>query len=129
MRSFEGGLERVRVRGSIRSSYVALRSTGEVHVGFFSYLFKSSAYIQALRATSNFIRDGQDLNFGNFRLVRLPLVGLDEQAAIAAFLDRETTRIDALVAKIREAIERLNEFRTALISAAVTGRIDVLGEG
>lgn len=48
-----------------------------------------------------------------------------EQRAIAAFLDRGTARIDALVAKIRDAIEHLKEFRTALISAAVTGKIDV----
>ena len=48
-----------------------------------------------------------------------------EQRAIAAFLDRETARIDALVAKVRDAIDRLKEFRTALISAAVTGKIDV----
>lgn len=53
---------------------------------------------------------------------------LSEQRAIAAFLDRETARIDALVATVREAIERLNEFRTALISAAVTGKIDVREE-
>jgi type I restriction enzyme S subunit len=51
-----------------------------------------------------------------------------EQEAIAAFLDRETARIDALVAKVREAIERLRELRTALISAAVTGKIDVREE-
>jgi len=53
---------------------------------------------------------------------------LPEQRAIAAFLDRETARIDALVAKVRAAIERLNELRTALISAAVTGTIDVREE-
>jgi type I restriction enzyme S subunit len=53
---------------------------------------------------------------------------LHEQRAIAAFLDRETARIDALVAKVREAIERLKELRTALISAAVTGKIDVREE-
>jgi type I restriction enzyme S subunit len=51
-----------------------------------------------------------------------------EQRAIAAFLDRETASIDALVAKVREAIERLKELRTALISAAVTGKIDVREE-
>jgi type I restriction enzyme S subunit len=50
---------------------------------------------------------------------------LPEQRDIAAFLDRETARIDALVGKVGEAIERLRELRTALISAAVTGRIDV----
>jgi type I restriction enzyme S subunit len=51
-----------------------------------------------------------------------------EQRAIAAFLDRETARIDALVAKVRDAIEHLKELRTALISAAVTGKIDVREE-
>ncbi len=40
-------------------------------------------------------------------------------------LDRETAKIDALTGKIRQAIEHLKEFRTALISAAVTGKIDV----
>lgn len=53
---------------------------------------------------------------------------LPEQRAIAAFLERETARIDALVAKVRDAIDRLKELRTALISAAVTGKIDVREE-
>jgi len=50
------------------------------------------------------------------------------QSAIAAFLDRETAKIDALIAKVREAIDHLKEFRTALVSAAVTGKIDVREE-
>jgi len=53
---------------------------------------------------------------------------LEEQRAIAAFLDRETAKIDALIAKVREGIERLKEYRTALISTAVTGKIDVREE-
>ena len=48
-----------------------------------------------------------------------------EQRAIADFLDRETAKIDTLVAKIETAIERLQEYRTALITAAVTGKVDV----
>jgi len=48
-----------------------------------------------------------------------------EQQAIVLFLDRETTRIDACVGKVRAAINRLKEMRAALISAAVTGQIDV----
>jgi type I restriction enzyme S subunit len=50
---------------------------------------------------------------------------LDEQRTIAAYLDRETAHIDALIAKVEAMIERLEEYRTALISAAVTGKIDV----
>ncbi len=55
----------------------------------------------------------------------VPVPPFREQRAIAEFLDRETAKIDALVAKIEQAIERLQEYRTALITAAVTGKIDV----
>lgn len=50
---------------------------------------------------------------------------LSEQSAIAVYLDRETTRIDHLTAKVEAAIARLTEYRQALITAAVTGKIDV----
>jgi len=49
-----------------------------------------------------------------------PVPPLDEQKAIAAFLDRETARIDALIEKKRRQIELLQEKRSALISHAVT---------
>jgi type I restriction enzyme S subunit len=55
----------------------------------------------------------------------IPFPPLSEQQAIAAFLDRETAKIDALSAKVVTVIERLKEYRTALISSAVTGKIDV----
>ena len=57
-----------------------------------------------------------------------PLPPKDEQQAIATHLDEKTTRIDNLVGRVQEGIERLQEYRTALISAAVTGQIDVRGE-
>ena len=51
-----------------------------------------------------------------------------EQCAIAVYLDREMAKSESLVIKVNEAIEHLNELRAALISAAVTGRIDVREE-
>lgn len=57
--------------------------------------------------------------------IRLPKPPPEEQAAIAAYLDVETAKLDALVGKVEEAVERLQEYRTALITAAVTGKIDV----
>lgn len=125
MRSFQGGLERAWQTGCIRSSYVVLKPSPEIVVDFFTYLFKSYPYIQALRATSNFLRDGQDMNFNNFCLVDLPKIPKPEQRAIATFLDNETKKIDTLIEKSKQFIELLNERRTALISAAVTGKIDV----
>lgn len=57
--------------------------------------------------------------------LRLPLPPANEQSAIAEFLDQSTERIDTLCERVETAIERLLEFRTALVTAAVTGRIDV----
>ena len=59
------------------------------------------------------------------RCLLLPLPSLDEQRAIAAFLDGEAARLAKLVERTQTAIERLQEYRTALITAAVTGKIDV----
>ena len=66
-------------------------------------------------------------HFGPSHLGRMRVVAppLHEQLAIADYLDIETSRFDALISKIRQAIHHLKEFRTALISAAVTGKIDV----
>ena len=62
------------------------------------------------------------------RAESVPVPPTSEQAAIADFLDRATTKIDTLVTKIETAIERLQEYRSALITAAVTGKIDVRKE-
>lgn len=48
-----------------------------------------------------------------------------EQSEIASFLDIKTAEFGTLFAKLREAIEKIKEFRASLISAAVTGKIDV----
>lgn len=68
------------------------------------------------------------LTVGNLKDMTVPVPPGKEQTAIAAFLDWETARIDNLVAKVRHAIDRLKELRTVLISAAVTGKIDVREE-
>ena len=108
--------------------YVVLKPVKTLHPAYFGYLFKSSVFIQALRATTDFIRDGQDLRYSHFVLVPLPAVPLDEQAAIAAYLDHETAKLDSLIGVTQTTIDKLREYRTALISAAVTGKIDVREE-
>lgn len=55
----------------------------------------------------------------------LPLPPLKEQGVIAEYLDTESQRIDHLLGRVEEAIDRFREYRTALITAAVTGKIDV----
>ncbi|MBU4305201.1 MAG: restriction endonuclease subunit S [Candidatus Omnitrophica bacterium] len=57
----------------------------------------------------------------------IPIPPIAEQQAIAEYLDKETGKIDSLIDKVTQAIEILKEYRTAIISAAVTGKIDVKG--
>ncbi|WP_082054399.1 restriction endonuclease subunit S [Methyloterricola oryzae] len=59
--------------------------------------------------------------------IPLPLPPFAELIGIATFLDRETDKLDTLTAEAQTAITLLQERRTALISAAVTGKIDVRG--
>ena len=65
------------------------------------------------------------VNEGQAREIQAALPPIEEQRAIGSFHDREAAKIDALISKIREAITSLSEYRTALISAAVTGKMDV----
>ncbi len=60
--------------------------------------------------------------------IKIPIPPLTDQQAIIDFLDQETARIDSLIGKVNEAIEKLQEHRSALITAAVTGKIDVRKE-
>jgi type I restriction enzyme S subunit len=67
------------------------------------------------------------LSLDDVKSIWLPVPPLPEQRAIANFLENETTKIDGMIAKIEAAIERLKEYRIALITAAVTGKIDIRG--
>ena len=125
MRSFQGGLERAWESGCIRSSYIVLRPATKLVVGYFGYLFKSAGYINALRSTANFIRDGQDLNFENYCRVDLPLPAIEEQQRIAQFLEQATTAIRLAVERYRGQVDLIREYRTRLIADVVTGKLDV----
>jgi type I restriction enzyme, S subunit len=59
------------------------------------------------------------------KLYRLPRPSGIEQQLIVEYLDRKTAEIDRQEAKVKEAIALLKEYRTALITNAVTGKIDV----
>ena len=96
-----------------------------------AYLFRlmqSVAVNQQLQvAASGVTRYGLPKAAVSEALVTLP--PLEEQRAISEFLDRETRTVNALVAKSRMLIERLDEYRAALIDSAVTGKIDVRDPG
>ena len=89
-----------------------------------SALSVATDYLQA-EANGTTFHELSGTSLGAFPV---PWPPIQESNAIATFLDRETTRIDTLISKTRESIDLLKERRSALITAAVTGKIDVREE-
>ena len=103
----------------IQNALHRVRPTSDATIEFLNYwliAFSDSGWFDATnnKATiSHFTRE-------KFASLPLSLPPRAEQDAIVAFLDRETTRINELIAKQELLIERLDEYRTALITRAVT---------
>ena len=66
-----------------------------------------------------------NLSLQTIRNTPIPLPPIGEQVQIGAYLGLKTARIDALITKTERSIELLKERRSALITAAVTGQIDL----
>ncbi|MCJ7586520.1 MAG: restriction endonuclease subunit S [Candidatus Aminicenantes bacterium] len=109
---------------AVFASYLIRFRFSKVHVEFLRYAFDSKYFkdslVSSLHGGAN-----QNVHAENIKALTIALPPRDEQPKITAYLLRETAKIDTLVAKVYEAIDRLKEYRTALISAAVTGKIDV----
>ena len=95
-----------------------------INANFFSWQFSSDAVAQQIVEGSK-KTSVINLHLDKIKELIVIIPPLPEQKAIAEYLDQETARIDMLVTKIQAAIEKLREYRTALISSAVTGKIDV----
>ncbi|WP_314878911.1 restriction endonuclease subunit S [Haemophilus parahaemolyticus] len=93
-----------------------------VNKSFSKYLIYSAKGIFEHMANDNVVRI---LNSNTQKNIFSPLPPLVEQAKIADYLDQETAKIDRLCDTVNQTIGRLKEYRTALITQAVTGKIKV----
>ena len=106
----------------VSTGFAVIRPHG-LDPGYCSWALREPGFVEDLVACSTGVRYPA-INPSKLGEFEFPLPPLAEQRAIAAFLDRETTRIDKLVEKNRLLIERLAEYRTALITRAVTRGLD-----
>lgn len=114
-------------RVGFASYLVRLRANSKAFPAYLAQLFNSDFVLQRARADSIPAIGQANLNPTRYGMVTIPVPPVDEQLAIVSYLDNEAAKIDTLIAKARQAIELQKEHRTALISAAVTGKIDVRG--
>ena len=93
--------------------------------GYLYYAIKSrSSAVQFEVLANGVTRFG--LSKDDMKSLLIVLPSIEDQKIIADFLDKKTSEIDQTTTKIKEAIERLKEYRTSLITNAVTGKINVL---
>lgn len=113
----------VTQKGIITSAYLKLRIKNTLISSFLYYLLHAYDIYKVFYGMGGGLR--QSMKFEDFRRLPLLIPPKEEQCSIAAFLDEKRIKIDALIEKQLQQIELLKERRTALISAAVTGKIDV----
>lgn len=118
-RSLRSGL--VATRGIITSAYAAVVPFA-IDPKYLSHLMRAYDLTKVFYSMGGGLR--QSMKYSDMR--RLPIIvpPLREQVAIAAFLDRETAKIDALLEEQRRLIELLKEKRQAVITHAVTRGLD-----
>jgi type I restriction enzyme S subunit len=119
LRSFQGGIERCHYDGCVSPAYTILKKNREISEDYFGYLLKCDWFISALQVGITGIREGKNVSYEEFGDIILPFPAVQEQTAIARFLDRETGLIDGLIEKKTRFIALLNEKEKAAISRLV----------
>lgn len=118
LRSFQGGLEHSNYRGLVSPAYTVLREVVEIDERFFRHYFKSADFIKRLSVAVIGIRDGKQISFQDFCSIKLPFPAVDEQKAIAAFLDEAENEIDLL----RKYTDALKTQKRGLMQKLLTGQ-------
>ena len=124
LRSFQGGFERSDYEGVCSPAYQVFFADDSWDNDYLKYLFKNELFIDAMNALTVGIREGRNIKYEDFADSVLAIPPLAEQVTIAAYLDRETERIDAIIAEAKASIEEYKAWKASIIYEAVTKGID-----
>lgn len=113
-------------RGAVSPDYRVFQIDEALYPWYLHAVLRSAPYFDQYtlytRSNTTFDRRIKQNDLDN---LPLPIPPMDEQRAIVKHIDEQTSRIDTLIAKAEEHIALAKERRSALITAAVTGQIDV----
>ena len=126
MRAWQGAFGAVLVPGLVSPAYVVARPKTPLNTTFMENLLRTPQAIEQMRRYSRGVTDFRlRLYWDEFKDMRIALPPLTEADGICKRIDDMTRSFTGLALKAEHVIELLQERRTALIAAAVTGRIDV----
>lgn len=115
-------IAQVRERGAITSTYLAIFPTKKMKSNYAKYLLKAYDNNKALHAMGRGLR--ATLSYRTFRSEPVIVPSLDEQQAIASYLDEKCGEIDSLISLQEEMISELQAYKQSIITEAVTKGLD-----
>lgn len=125
MRMWQGAVGVAPVDGLVSPAYVVARPFPEVNTRFFTYLFRTAAYMNEVDGYSRgIVKDRNRLYWQDFKAMPSVAPPPGEQRQIARFLDWKTTQINRFIRNKRQLIALLREQKQNIINRAVTRGLD-----
>ena len=107
--------------GSVSLINIVLKPRNTIRADFSNYLLKSYKFIEEYyRNGRGIVADLWTTRYDEMKMIKLAVPPLEEQTAIANYLDTATAKIDAAIAQQQKMIDLLNERKQIIINRAVT---------
>ena len=124
LRSFQGGFEYSKYEGVVSPAYHILFPKKIIEDGYYKYLFKEQSFIAEMNSYCQSLRDGKNISYADFGKTLIPYPPLEEQHAIASYLDDRCSKLDEIITEAEKSIEEYKELKQAVIFEAVTKGLD-----
>lgn len=125
LRSFQGGFEYSEYEGVVSPAYQVFFPIKPICDRFYKYLFKEKGFISEMNSHTMSLRDGKNIAFDDFGNTYIPYPPIDEQQAIADFLDARCARIQSLANELQKQLATLENYRQSLVFECVTGKKEI----
>jgi len=126
MRAWQGGFGASKLNGLISPAYVVCKPKTKINSSYYELVLRSPNAVTELKRFSRGITDFRlRLYWDEFKIISVPVPPVEEIDQILEHVNRVNSKYDQIADVAQRQIDLLQERRTALISAAVTGKIDV----
>jgi type I restriction enzyme, S subunit len=126
MRAWQGAIGSVRVEGMVSPAYIIATPNSSLNSQYFEYQYRCSVFIDQMDRFSKGITDFRKrLYWHEFKQLKTVLPPEEEQTAIVAHIQTQSTKIDNAITLQQQQIEKLKEYKATLINSAVTGKFKV----
>ena len=125
LRSFQGGFEYSEYEGVVSPAYQVFYPIKEICDRFYKYLFKANCFINEMNSHTMSLRDGKNIAFDDFGNTYIPYPPIEEQIAIADYLDLQCGKVQEIADELQHQMDTLEKYRQSLVFDCVTGKKDI----